>query len=33
VERTRSLAFCDAHIRDAAGTLCARATTTFSVRD
>lgn len=33
VERTRSLAFCDAHIRDATGKLCARATTTFSVRD
>ncbi|MBB4819862.1 PaaI family thioesterase [Pseudomonas solani] len=33
VERTRSLAVCDAHIRDAAGKLCARATTTFNVRD
>ncbi|BBP84117.1 hypothetical protein PHLH8_37590 [Pseudomonas sp. Pc102] len=33
VERTRSLAICDAHVVDASGKLCARATTTFSVRD
>ena len=32
VERTRSLAICDAQVVDAAGKLYARATTTFAVR-
>lgn len=32
VERTRSLAICDAQVLDAAGKLCAKATTTFVIR-
>lgn len=32
VERTRSLAICDAQVVDAAGKLCAKATTTFVIR-
>ncbi len=32
VERTRSLAICDAHVLDGAGKLCAKGTTTFLVR-
>lgn len=32
VERTSSLAFCDAQVLDAAGKLCARASTTFAVK-
>ncbi|CAE6883980.1 PaaI family thioesterase [Pseudomonas sp. BMW13] len=31
VERTRSLAICDAHILDGQGKLCAKATTTFVI--
>ncbi|WP_339488689.1 PaaI family thioesterase [Pseudomonas sp. EL_65y_Pfl2_R95] len=32
VERSKSLAFCDAQVLDDAGKLCARATTTFAVK-